>query len=179
MSVIFLSDESIALRPISLNDANNDYLSWLNDRSTTEGLVTGTFPVNIESLKHFIAQITNSKDSIMLAICTLPLMTHVGNIKLDKFDWPSGTAELGILIGAAEGRGKGIGYAACGLVIKYAFNDLNLRKISLTVYSANTAAIKLYEKLGFREEGRLKNHVWVSGVFQDKIWMSLFREDYT
>ena len=94
--------------------------------------------------------------------------------KIDQFDWVSSTCELGLLIGDKKSWGKGVGTEACQLSISYAFEKLNMRKVSLTVYANNPNAIALYEKIGFKHEGRLKDHVYEGGTFHDKLWMSIF-----
>jgi RimJ/RimL family protein N-acetyltransferase len=129
----------------------------------------------MESLKAYIASVTTHKDSVILAVCDRSTSKHIGNVKLDHIDWISGTCELGILIGSADYRGKGIGTEVCSMMIRYAFQTLNLRKVLLAVYSNNPAAMRAYEKAGFTEEGRLKEHVYCEGMYVDKILMSAFK----
>ena len=81
---------------------------------------------------------------------------------------------MGIILGDIESRGKGIGKIALELALKYTFNNLNLRKITLDVISDNKAAIALYEKVGFVEEGLLKKHFYFDSMYYDVKIMSLF-----
>lgn len=113
----------------------------------------------------------------MFAICDKSTNRHIGNIKLDNFDWISHTCELGVLIGEKDFWGKGIGTEACTLAIQYAFNILNIRKVLLAVYATNIGAIKVYEKLGFVNEGTLRKHIWSNGNYIDKHFMGLFKEE--
>jgi RimJ/RimL family protein N-acetyltransferase len=114
----------------------------------------------------------------MLAICDQESNKHIGNIKLDNFDWVSRTCELGVLIGEKDFWGKGIGSEVCKLTIKYAFEQLNIRKILLAVYAHNIGAIKVYEKLGFVNEGTLRQHIWSNGAYVDKHYMGLFASEF-
>ncbi|MFN8699135.1 MAG: GNAT family N-acetyltransferase [Flavobacteriales bacterium] len=175
MSGFFLNGSSVFLRALSMEDATPEYLDWINNPETTRGLVAGNFPSNMESLKAYIASVTTHKDCVILAVCDRSTSKHIGNVKLDRIDWISGTCELGILIGSADHRGKGIGTEVCGMMIRYAFQTLNLRKVLLAVYSNNPAAMRAYEKAGFTEEGRLKEHVYCEGMYVDKILMSAFK----
>lgn len=170
----FLQGENIFLRGIALEDATDRYLSWLNDPETTQGLASGRFPTSLDQLQSYIRQIIDDPNSVMFAICDAVTGDHLGNIKLDRFDWVSRTCELGLLIGDKNSWGKGIGTEVCKLVTDYAFEQLNVRKVSLTVYSNNPNAIRLYEKIGFEKEGCLVKHVFEGGEFHDKLWMSLF-----
>jgi RimJ/RimL family protein N-acetyltransferase len=78
------------------------------------------------------------------------------------------------MIGDKHFYGKGVGTESCQLVIDYAFSRLNIRKIILAVYSNNPSAIRLYEKLGFKTEGCLKDQIFENGKYHDKLYMSLF-----
>ncbi len=173
----FIRTNSFYLRSISADDASNAYLSWLNDPETTLGLASGTFPSNIQDLRKYLSSVTESKDAVMLAICMNDSEEHIGNVKLDRFDWISRTAELGILIGSREHRGIGIGTETCKAIAEYAFKTLNLRKILLAVYANNPAAIRSYEKAGFTTEAVLKAHVFAGGEYVDKCYMSIFNPD--
>lgn len=173
----FLKSENIYLRKVSETDVNELYLEWINNPDITKGLVTGAFPSSIEDLYNYVQQTVALKDCLFMAICTHD-HKHIGNIKLDNFNWIAKTAELGILIGNQNYWGKGIGAEACHLLIKHAFQNLNLRKITLAVFSNNPAAIKLYEKIGFEKEGQLKEHVYSDGLYYDKLYMSIFKEKY-
>lgn len=170
----YLKGSRVYLRSIEEDDATENYLSWLNNQETTKGLVTGRFPTSMQSLKTYLRSIEQNEKSVMFAICLLENNQHIGNIKLDQLDYYAGTAELGILIGEENQRGKGIGSETCQLVLDYAFQNLNLRKVTLSVFSNNPNAVKTYEKLGFLVEGRLKDHFFMNGNYYDKIYMSYF-----
>lgn len=174
----FLHNELLFLRPLEAADATTNYLSWLNDSEVTIGMVSGRYPSTQAQLIRFIEGVNADPNAVMLAICLNEGGQHVGNIKLDRFDYPSGTCELGLMIGDKAQWGKGIAKAACRLIIEYAFHTLNMRKVSLTVYSNNPAAVHVYRSLGFQEEGCLKKHVFSGGEYVDKLWMSLFKSDY-
>lgn len=173
----FLKGEQVSLRAASVEDASDDYLSWLNDAETTRGLVSGLVPSTMEELRAYLDNATKSKDAIMFAVCDSTSGKHIGNIKLDQFDWVSRTCELGILIGDPNYRGKGIGQEVCRLVLNYAFEKLNIRKVFLAVFANNPGAIKLYEKIGFQQEGRLRDHVWREGAYMDLFQMGIFKDE--
>lgn len=173
----FLEGDQIYLRALEVSDATEAYLSWLNDPETTRGLMSGAYPSNLEDLRRYVETVTTSKDAVMFAVCDKSSDEHIGNIKIDRFDWSSRTCELGILLGSKDHRGKGIGTEVCRLVLQYAFERLNIRKVLLAVYANNPAAIRTYEKLGFVMEGTLRQHVWVEGSYVDKHFMGIFKEE--
>jgi RimJ/RimL family protein N-acetyltransferase len=170
----FIEGETIYLRSIEGTDAGERYLSWMNDEEVTRGLASGAFPTTIEDLKKYIQNVTSSRNAVMFAVCDKQNDLHIGNIKLDNFDWVNRTCELGLLLGDRSYWGKGIGTHVMELTLRYAFHQLNIRKIVLAVYANNPAAIRLYEKTGFQKEGCLKAQIFYKGEYIDKYFMGIF-----
>ena len=84
-------------------------------------------------------------------------------------------ATLGIAV-AADHRGKGIGIALMGEAFRWA-RSVGVEKIMLSVYPHNDAAIGLYRRFGFVEEGRLVGHSRKSSGYEDEILMSAWIGD--
>ena len=66
-----------------------------------------------------------------------------------------GMPEIAIMIG--EHSGKGFGTEACKLLVNFAFKELKLPEINLSVYKDNIPAVALYKKLGFKITGEIKD----------------------
>jgi RimJ/RimL family protein N-acetyltransferase len=177
MNAVFLNGAHIYLRPLHLEDANEVYLSWINDPAVTRGMAAGYFPTTITQLQAYVQNTLQDSNTIFFALCSQD-NEHIGNVKLDRIDWVAGTCELGIIIGDERYRGKGLGKEAMLLLIQYAFNDLNLRKISLAVFENNQHAKKLYESLGFQLEGTFVKHIFKEGRLWDKYFYALFNTNY-
>ena len=79
-------------------------------------------------------------------------------------------ATLGISVAAAE-RGKGIGTSLMAESIRWA-RRVGVEKIVLSVYPHNAAAVALYRKFGFVDEGRLQRHSRKSSGYEDEILMA-------
>ena len=174
----FLKGKRIYLRPMRTSDINQRYLSWLNDTEVTRYVDAGFFPVTKRDLYEYYRKIKSSKTDIMFAIVENKHRKHIGNIKLGGINWIHRFADLGIMIGDKESRGKGYGTEACRLVLEYAFKRLNLNKVFLGCHSNNTAALKAYKKAGFRVEGRLKKMLNVDGKYVDKILMGILQSQF-
>jgi RimJ/RimL family protein N-acetyltransferase len=93
-------------------------------------------------------------DWIGFAIYALPELRPIGVINIRDFTNPHGTAEFGISIGDPADRGQGYGTEATRLLLDYAFTVLGVHNVWLDTPAYNTAAIRAYEKAGFREIGR-------------------------
>lgn len=75
-------------------------------------------------------------------------------------------------------QGLGLAFEASVMLIDYGFNTLNLNKITNDVFPNNESIIALLKKMGFKEEGRLKQHYFHQGKFKDVVIYSLLREEY-
>jgi len=85
---------------------------------------------------------------------------------------------VGIGIGEREYWGKGYGSDAMNLILRFAFETLNLKRVSLTVFEYNERAVHSYEKCGFRPEGRLRQWMQRAGQRYDLIFMGILREEW-
>jgi ribosomal-protein-alanine N-acetyltransferase len=170
----FLEGRQVYLRPLTIEDASDIYLKWLNDPEVTRGLASGYFPTTQQELINYVNGALRDQNTVFFALCEKESNLHIGNVKVDRIDWIAQTCELGLIIGEESARGRGIGFESMNLVIQYIFDELNLNKITLAVFENNPGALKLYEKLGFQVEGRFVNHVFKEGRLWDKIYLSLF-----
>jgi RimJ/RimL family protein N-acetyltransferase len=83
-----------------------------------------------------------------------------------------GVGEFGMLVGR-EWRGRGVGSALIQATIDWA-REQGLHKLSLEVFVHNTAAIALYRKCGFTEEGhRVRHYRRANGELWDSLIMGL------
>jgi RimJ/RimL family protein N-acetyltransferase len=103
--------------------------------------------------------------------------TLIGQCGLFRHDHVARTAELGMTIGEREYWGRGIGREAVSLLVEYAFQVRNLRKVHLSVHATNERAIRAYRAAGFVEEGRRRQHVWNNGTYTDLVLMGRLRDD--
>ena len=100
-----------------------------------------------------------------------------GLVELVEINHVHRRAEFQIII-APEHQGKGYATAATRLAMDYAFTVLNLYKLYLIVDCANERAVKVYAKLGFTEEGRLREEFFVDGEYRDVLRMAIFQPEY-
>ena len=171
----FLEDKHIYLREVSLSDASDDYYRWMNDPETIRYLESRFTPVSIPMLQSYIRQEAENPDSIFMAIVTKDKDRHIGNFKIHRIDMYHRIAELSLMIGAKEYRGKGYGTEAIRMVVNYAFKTLNLRKLTANVYANNTGSIKAFKKANFFEEGRKKKHRFFNGTYVDELMLAVIQ----
>ena len=104
--------------------------------------------------------------------------TLLGYVELDGILWSHQNCWLAIGLGNRENWGKGYGHEAMELALKFAFHELNLHRVQLTVFSYNERAINLYEKLGFTREGVFREHLQRDGRRYDMSLYGLLRREW-
>lgn len=178
MKIPFIVGRQIYLRPLEAQDLNEKYLTWLNDEEVNRYLESGIFPQTKRDLDRFYNQVIGSPNQIVLAIADKETKQHIGNVKLGQIDWVHRRATFGILIGDKQFWGKGIGTEATQLMVEYAFGRLNLRRIVLGVHAEHKSAVRAYEKVGFKIEGRFREDLFHENQYKDSLWMALLRSEY-
>ena len=112
------------------------------------------------------------------AIRTLAEDRLVGELGLDVVDWSGRDAFVGIGIGETDYWGRGYGTDAMNILLRFAFAEINLRRVTLSVFEYNPRAVRSYEKAGFRHEGRLRKVLNKEGKRWDALYMGILREEW-
>jgi RimJ/RimL family protein N-acetyltransferase len=102
----------------------------------------------------------------------------IGEIRLDRVDLRDKRANLAIGIEDANQLGKGLGSEAIALALGYAFNVLELHRVSVRVVDYNSRAIRAYLKCGFVIEGREREAALVDGSWHDDVMMAILDREY-
>jgi RimJ/RimL family protein N-acetyltransferase len=116
--------------------------------------------------------------SYSFCIRTLDDNRLIGFIGLDGESFPHGEAFVGIGIGEREFWDKGFGTDAMKVILRFAFEELNLRRVAINVFEYNRRAIRSYEKVGFMHEGRARETLYREGQRWDLLFMGLLREEW-
>jgi RimJ/RimL family protein N-acetyltransferase len=169
--------ETVYLRALELDDLERTY-KWHNDPELYRTL-GGQF--------HYVSRATEeewlrkkqaySPQEVNLAICLTSTQQHIGNFYIREIDWIARHASLHVLIGETIQRGKGYGTVANHLVVKYAFQNLGLNRLWVSVLEDNQPSLKLFEKCGFTVEGKLRKHAFKDGQFKDVILLGICAGD--
>lgn len=151
-------------------------LKYLNSYEVTKNLSPGIpYPFTLEDEEKWYASNSALNDTYSFAIETLEDNLYLGGCGINQVDFKNSHVMIGIFIGDPAYWGKGYGTDALKLLTKFIFEEMNIHKIKLGVYSFNERAIKCYEKVGFIEEGILKKEIFKEGKYYDEHLMALFR----
>lgn len=170
-----LLGEKCYLSPLNLQDYEI-YTKWINDIDVSLGVTFASVLMTPEQEKEILEKLSRAEYNF--AIVELKKDELIGNIGFTHIDFINHTAEMGIFIGNKDYWGKGYGAEAIELLLDFGFNILNLHNINLKVYSYNKPAIKCYQKVGFKEVGRLRETKQIAGQKFDHIIMDILEKEY-
>ena len=119
-----------------------------------------------------------SPASYFFSIRTLAEDRLIGDLGLDVVDWSGRDAFVGLGIGETEYWNKGYGTDVMNILLRFAFLEINLRRVTLSVFEYNPRAIRSYEKAGFSHEGRLRKILNKEGRRWDMLFMGIMREEW-
>ena len=119
-----------------------------------------------------------SPSGYYFSIRTLAEDKLIGELGLDVVNWSGRDAFVGLGIGETEYWSKGYGTDVMNVLLRFAFTEINLRRVTLTVFEYNPRAIRSYEKAGFRHEGHLRNYLNREGRRWNEMYMGILREEW-
>jgi RimJ/RimL family protein N-acetyltransferase len=102
----------------------------------------------------------------------------IGKALIEMVDWSNGNGYLQIGIGEAEFRRMGYGSQALNMLLRYAFGELNLYRVTAVVPAYNQGAMRLFQKFGFVEEVRRRKALHRDGEFWDIIGFGLLNAEW-
>lgn len=85
--------------------------------------------------------------------------------------------ELGYWL-SEDAQGKGIMTRACGALVDYAMEKLGLNRVEVRTAAGNARSRAVPVRLGFRQEGLLREGEWVVDHFEDQMVYGLVRKDW-
>lgn len=165
------------MRALELDDYQIS-VKWRNDDSITNLLGGSKWFVSMETEKQWVQNAIMQNKDIRLAICTVEKDIYIGNIYLTGIDYLNRKAQTQILIGNREYWNNGYGTEAMRLLLEYAFNYKNLRRLEAVVLEDNIGSRKMHEKLGYKKEGILRQSVYKNGQYKNQILYALLKTEY-
>jgi RimJ/RimL family protein N-acetyltransferase len=171
----------VRLSASSPEDISRLFVGWIHNSEYWRLMSNGPpFPWTQEGVRKHIEKEAEKEDlrNVFFAVRTLQEDRIIGEIGLDGISYARGESYVGVGIGEAEYWGKGYGTDAMNVILRYAFTELNLHRVSLTVFEYNPRAIRSYEKCGFRMEGRAREAFRREGRRWDMLHLGVLREEW-
>ncbi|TCS83308.1 UDP-4-amino-4,6-dideoxy-N-acetyl-beta-L-altrosamine N-acetyltransferase [Tepidibacillus fermentans] len=161
------------LRPIEEEDLEM-VLNWRNSERIRMNMYTDHL-ITMEEHRAWFQRL--KEDNRNLTFIFEYMDEPVGVMNFNRIDNHNRNCTWGFYLGK-ENLLKGTGLALGYLGLKYAFENLNIRKLSGEVFGFNIASYNFHKKLHFKEEGRLLKHIKKNGQYEDIILFAQFEEDW-
>ncbi len=170
-----ITGSQIALVPLTLADLPILW-RWINHRDQV--LLNAPYkPVSEQQHHAWFEAIQQRQDVVIFGIRLLKTGKLIGSCQLHNINSIHRIAELQIRLGEVSERNHGHGSQAVRLLLDFGFTDLNLHRVYLHVFSTNASAIRMYEKVGFVQEGILRKAAHINGKYVDVVLMGILRDD--
>lgn len=167
---------AVYLRAIKDEDMESIYMACQDEemlymtgtrRSFTREEITGSYK-----------QFRQDPTRYDFAICLAQSNELLGDLAILDIDLANQKAGFRIALHDPTTLNKGYGTEATRLALAFAFEELKLNRLELEVYSHNVRGIKAYEKAGFKQEGTLRQSLYLNNTYSDEILMAMLWEDY-
>jgi len=173
-----IQGKKITLRPFRSEDADPLWDSLHNELMNK---LTGTHETfTREMIDNYIDRQIKADDDerASFIIAVGDDLRTVGEVVINDIEHANHSANIRISLFSEDDLNKGYGSEAMYLMVDYGFKILNLHRISLGVYAFNPRAIHVYEKIGFKQEGVLRDSLYWKGEYIDEIIMSILADEW-
>ncbi|MGW6442172.1 GNAT family N-acetyltransferase [Lentzea sp. NPDC055074] len=116
-------------------------------------------------------------EALFLVVESLADGAVAGMVTTSETDQRAGRFMYGVAIGT-EHKGRGYATEAVRLLLTYMFGERRFHKCEASVWGFNDASIALHRKLGFTEEGRLREHEFFAGRHHDVVLFGMTAAEF-
>lgn len=171
--------DRIYLSPRGASDEEIEkFTEWMNDFQVTDYINKSEQIMTVIGEKEWLENTARKNENKNFNIIDLNSNKLIGTIGLEKFNWTSRNAVLGIFIGDKNYRNNGYGTEAIKLLLEFGFKYLNLHSIRLSLLSVNERAHKCYLKCGFKDAGKSREEIFLNGKYYDKLYMDILEGEF-
>ena len=173
-----LTGKNVKLVPLDERHLDAIMEGWNNPEMRK--YLGGYFPNSRESEKEWMRSAQESmkrRSDVHLVIEKSEDDSFIGTVAVHDINWVSHSGTIGIAIHKPENWNKGYGTEALKLLMKFCWNSLNMRRLDLTVHEFNERAMRVYEKLGFKECGVFHKRFFIDGKYVNTHIMEVFNEN--
>jgi RimJ/RimL family protein N-acetyltransferase len=152
---------------------------WRQDRDLVDGLGAPARYISKDVDQAWFEEYLNRRGTDVR--CTIRIDGEpepIGLVSLTGIQPVHRHGEFHLLIGRRDLHGRGIGTDVTCQMLRHAFRDLNLHRVFLGVLSSNAAAIRVYEKAGFRREGVARDAAYKRGRYEDLVMMGILSREF-
>jgi RimJ/RimL family protein N-acetyltransferase len=175
-----LTGQKVILKEFSKENLHDSrYFSWLRDVEVISQIYHREYLLNLDfsAVEKYVLSLLESDDNCFFAVYDKETGDFIGTQKIGHINWHSRVADMGIIIGDKNYRGKGYSKDIMHCALKYAFGALSLRRLTGGTSGTNIAMQKCFESLGFRKEGVLRSQLLINGEYADHILYGILKDE--
>lgn len=139
------------IRPFKLSDSEH-LVKWQGDERSFAQWCKGRFsyPLTVEQVHHYYREIEGNGNAWTMTALD-DSGTPVGHVLMRNADYENESIHIGFIIIDPRSRGKGYGREMVSLVVRYSFDILKVKRVTLNVFDNNPSAHKCYKAVGFKD----------------------------
>ncbi|MBG7610416.1 MAG: GNAT family N-acetyltransferase [Anaerolineae bacterium] len=178
---VLFSNKYIYFAPIDYEMDAKIVSQWTHDTSYLHGSVTSlSLPLPEAKIKkqfEAIEKLVEENKRFYFSVHAKNDDRLIGYGDIYRISWTNQSGMISLGLGDAKDRGQGYGEAILELLLRFAFDELSLYRLSAAVSEDNKAALKLFQKAGFVEEIRQRERVHRAGRRWDLIFVGILQEE--
>jgi RimJ/RimL family protein N-acetyltransferase len=173
-----MQNMSIRLRALCEEDIDN-IMRWVNEPAVVGNFAafSGT-PLTRQDELAWVRRIVDTSSERVWSVFAEQDGRYLGQVGIHQIHAHSRVGRLGIVVAARDEMGRGYGTAAIQQALDFGFTDLALHKIWLMVFRHNTRSQGIYRRIGFVEEGVLREEYFHGGTWHDMMRMSVLAHEW-
>ena len=172
-----ITGKRIYIKQLKTGDVNQKYLNWINDKKLTKYMECRWNIYSMDDLKDYVKNLKKTNE-YLFGIFRVDNDDYIGNIKIGPVDIRYKKGDIGFFIGDENSRGKGYATEAIELIVCFAFEELNLNKVTAGCYSENIGSEKSLIKNGFKLAGVFKEDCIFNNEFIDCFKFELLKKEW-
>jgi RimJ/RimL family protein N-acetyltransferase len=171
-------DEKIFLRAFESGD--EEFLIRLRQNNDIFRYTCGnTFFRSSEYSKKLLNDnLFNQSGRMYLLICLKENKEPIGYTSLDEIDHINKKAQWSGIVIDPQFSGKGYATLTAQQILKFSFEELNMNKIYSYILEENVASFKMAQKVGFKNEGQIREDVFKEGKYHNVNICSILKKEY-
>jgi [ribosomal protein S5]-alanine N-acetyltransferase len=176
-----LTGQQVILKEFTRDHLNDPvYFNWLRDLEVVIPIYRTEYllPLQFEQVASYVEDLWGSGKDCLFAVHDRQTGAFVGTQRIGHIDWRAGVGDIGVLIGERQAWGRGFATEAVNLACSHAFTTLSLRRLTGGTPASNEAMCRCFRRLGFEEEGRLREQLLIRGKYEDHILFGLLKNNY-
>lgn len=171
-----LEGDRVTLRPARREDTKIINEFWSDVEMTSLASNSAPRPNSVEQTQALLDELDKRDDHVRFVIDAEGQV--IGDCSLHDIDTHNRQCQVGIALGRPY-WGQGYGQDALRTIVDYAFKHHNMHRVGLEVLANDERAVGCYRKVGFVEEGRLRQRDWRDGEYHDVMVMGILVEEWS